>query len=193
MSAGASVRQSATDFLASIDLTKRELAKAQAMALNKAADGVRVDTSRLIRSQFKGLKVSTVNKAFSIAKASGSNLVAVVKVRGRPLNLGNFGARQTRAGVTVMVKGQRKLIPHAFIVKVTTRDGESTFGVVFIRDAKNGKRPGRLPVKPLTSVDLPGLFSMKDVRALAMSSARDRFGVELDRALAAIRAGKSVS
>ena len=49
-----------------------------------------------------------------------STLTAKVTATGRRLPLVDFGARQTRQGVTIMVKrsGGRKLIPHAFIARM---------------------------------------------------------------------------
>lgn len=183
---GANVGASAREFIASVEgFKKNTMNKAAAIALNRTAEGVRVDGGREIRARFK-IKMATVNKSFSITKASADRLVAVVNVRGRPLNLGNFGARQTRKGVSVQVKGTRKLIPHAFIVKVASRDGESTFGVVFIRDAHGRARPARLPIKALTSVDVPGVFSLKEVQQIMRNLALDRFSKELPAALRAL-------
>lgn len=184
---GVNVTQTARAFIAAVDDFKNaRMRRAVALALNKTAEGVRVDASREIRARYK-LKVATVNKAFSIQRASSGHLQAVVRVRGRPLNLGNFDARQTAKGVTVNVKGVRKLIPHAFIVRVPTKDGEGTVGVVFIRDGS--PRPGRLPIKALTTIDVPGVFSLKDVQAILRDLALDRFNNELRRAVLAVQSG----
>jgi hypothetical protein len=190
MANGINVTQTAREFLASVDaFAKRDINRAVAMAINRTADGARVDANREIRSRYK-LKVATVNKAFSIKRASADSLTAIIRVRGQPLNLGNFQPRQTRKGVSVNVKGTRKLIPHAFILNVRTRDGENTFGVVFIRDLKNGARPGRLPIKPLTSVDVPGLFILEDINQVVRVLAVDRFRDEFPAALRAITSGR---
>jgi hypothetical protein len=179
MLSGLNVTQTARGFIAAVDDFKtRRMRRAAAMALNKTGDGVRVDSSREIRARFK-IRVAVVNKAFSISRASADRLVCTVRVRGRPLNLGNFSPRQTRRGVTVQVKGARKLIPHAFIVQ---RGGAQ---VVFIREGN--PRPGRLPIKPLTSVDLPGVFSLKEVQQIVTAQARDRFEKELSVAIRAVQ------
>jgi hypothetical protein len=176
---GISVAETARAFIASVDDFKnRRMRRAAAMALNKTGDGVRVDASREIRKRFK-VKVAVVNKAFTIWRASADRLTCTVGVRGRPLNLGNFSPRQTKRGVTVDVKGRRKLIPHAFIVQ----RGDAQ--VVFIRDGN--PRPGRLPIKPLTSVDLPGLFSLQEVNLIVREQARERFTKELPAAIRAVQ------
>jgi hypothetical protein len=182
MTSALSVEAAAREFAREIDLTQREFNKAAVMALNRTADGARVDASREIRSRYR-LKVAAVNKAFSIRKAGGDLLVVVLNVRGKPLNLGNFDPRQTRKGVSVNIKGQRKLIPHAFIVR------SGGFPVVMIRETPKGHIPTkRLPIRPLTTVDIPGLFSLKTIREIVTDKARDRFNKEFASAVAAVLA-----
>lgn len=184
MQIGISVGQSVEQFLGDVDEFQRaRVRRAISMALNRTLDGIRVDASREIRARYK-LKVATVNKAFSMQRATPGSLTGIVRVRGMPLNLANFQPRQTRKGVSVNVKGTRKLIPHAFIVNVPTRDGEGTVGVVFIReDPKTHAPTKRLPIRPLTSVDVPGLFMLKDLQVVVKSSGLDRFRTELGYAL----------
>jgi hypothetical protein len=181
---GVNVTQSARAFLAAVDdLKKTQLNRAAAIALNRAAEGVRVDASREIRSRFK-VKVSVVNKAFSIRKASADHLEAVVFVRGRPLSLGNFSPRQVRAGVTVNVKGSRKLVRHAFLKTFTSLKGDeaNAYQVVFVREGN-----ARYPLKALRTVDVPGVFSLKEVQQIVRSLALDRFDKELRAAVRAIQ------
>jgi hypothetical protein len=110
MTSALSVEAAAREFVREIDLTQREFNKAAVMALNRTADGARVDASREIRSRYR-LKVAAVNKAFSIKKAGGDLLVVVLNVRGKPLNLGNFDPRQTAKGVSVNIKGAAETHP----------------------------------------------------------------------------------
>jgi hypothetical protein len=179
---GINVRQTAREFLATVDdLKSREMPRAISMALNRAADGVRVDASREIRTRYK-IKVATVNKAFSIQRATPSRLVSMIRVRGRPLSLGGFSARQVRKGVTVNVKGTRKLITHAFVRTLRTND-DDTYEVVFMRVGKT-----RYPLKALKTVDIPGLFVLEDINAKVRALAFDRFETELRSAVRAITA-----
>lgn len=186
---GISVKQSANEFLASVDqFSSRDLNRAVAIALNRCADGIRIDSSREIRSRYK-VKASTVSKAFSIQRATASTLTAVVRVRGRPLNVMGFGARQTQQGVTVNIKGARKLIAHAFILNLQDSQGEG-YQIVASRAIQGGKRVGRYPLAGVTTVDVPGLFLVKDLNEVVRESATQRFDKELRGAVQAILAGR---
>ncbi len=179
---GLSVRQSANEFLASIDaFTRRDMNRAASMALNRTVNGMRVDASREIRARYK-VKVATVNKAFSFQRATPDSLTAVVRVRGRPLSLAGFGARQTKAGVSVNVKGTRKLIRHAFIRTLRTNKGDE-YDVVFVRQGK-----ARYPIQALKTIDIPGLFILKDINDTVKRLGRARFEDELRSAVRAIQA-----
>lgn len=174
---GISVQQTAREFLATVDdLKGRGMRRATSMALNRAADGVRVDASREIRARYK-ISVATVNKAITRQLATPDRLTVMVRVRGGPLSLGGFSARQVRKGVTVNVKGARKLIPHAFLR--TQRAGE----LVFMRVGKS-----RYPIKALKTVDIPGLFVLEDINAKVRSLVQGRFINELRAAVRAVAA-----
>lgn len=177
---GLSVKQSANEFLASIDsFTTRQMNQAASMALNRTMDGMRVDASREIRARYK-VKVATVNKAFSFQRSTASSLTGVIRVRGRPLSLAGFDPRQTKAGVTVNVKGTRKLIRHAFIRTLSTNKGDE-YDVVFIRQGS-----ARYPITALKTIDIPGLFMLKDLNDTVKKLGRDRFENELRSAVRAI-------
>lgn len=170
-----SVASNASAIMAELDdLTSGKQRVAIMRALNRAGDGVRTDASREIRRVYR-VKKSTVDKAFSVGRASAERLQVVVTITGRPLSLAGFDPKQTRKGVTVNIKGQRKLIPHAFIRTLRTKKGEE-YDVVFIRTGD-----GRFPVKALKTVDVPGAFTREDVLAVVNSATFERFDTELDR------------
>lgn len=175
---GISVRSNAKSIIAEIDgLTHGEQRRAIARALNRAAEGVRTDASREIRGTYR-VKKATVDKAFSTQRATAESLVAIVTVRGRPLSLAGFGARQTRKGVTVNVKGTRKLIPGAFIQRLKDARGDE-YEVVFKREGR-----ARYPIKALKTIDVPGVFSRDEIQRIVDAAARGRFEVELPRQIA---------
>jgi hypothetical protein len=177
---GTSVAQSAREFLGAIDdFEKRDFPRAVSMALNKTTDGARVDASREIRARFK-VKVATVNKAFFIQKASPQRWVAVLNIKGRPLSLAGFGPRQTKRGVSVSVKGVRKLIPGAFLRTLKTKDDDE-YTVVFMRKGK-----ARYPLKALKTVDLPGLFKLEAINQPVRVQVVARFEKELASAARAL-------
>jgi hypothetical protein len=175
---GIDVRSNAKAIIAEIDgLLYGGQRRAIARALNRAADGVQTDASREIRGIYK-LKKATVDKAFSVKRATPDNHVAVVTVRGRPLSLAGFGARQTKKGVTVNVKGTRKLIPGAFIQRLKDARGDE-YEVVFIRQGAS-----RYPIKALKTIDVPGVFSRDEILQAVDAAAFRRFEIELPRQIA---------
>jgi hypothetical protein len=175
---GISVRSNAQEVIAEIDgITGGGQRKAIARALNSAGDTARIEASRAIRAAYK-LKVATINGAFSFQRASTDNLAVTVQVRGYPLSLAGFSARQTKRGVTVDIKGTRKLIPGAFIQRLKTNKGDE-YEVVFIRQGR-----ARYPIKALKTVDVPGLFAKDDVQVVVDDAAYREFAVELQRQIA---------
>jgi hypothetical protein len=62
------------------------------------------------------------------------------------------------------------------------------FPVVMIRETPGRVRTKRLPIRPLTSVDIPGLFSLKTIREIVTEKARNRFNKEFASAVAAVLA-----
>lgn len=175
---GIDVRSNTKAHIAEIDgLLRGGQRRAIARALNRAGDGVHTDASTEIRKVYK-VKKQTVDKAFSLQRATPDSLIAIVTVRGRPLSLAGFGARQTRRGVTVNVKGARKLIPGAFIQRLKDARGDE-YEVVFTRVGA-----ARYPIKALKTIDVPGVFSREDILRAVDAAAFRRFEVELPRQLA---------
>jgi hypothetical protein len=73
-----------------------------------------------------------------------------------------------RAGVSVNVKGTRKLIPHAFILNVHAGWDEARVGGGF-HPRSQPKRPGRLPIKPLTHGGRAGSLSRSGSQQIVRS------------------------
>lgn len=96
----------------------RQFPKVGDRALNKLIKSARTQVSAEIRSDLN-LKKSDVDAAFNVILSRGGALVAILRaMRTRRYNLIRFGARQTKAGVTVALKkGQRQIIRGAFIPK----------------------------------------------------------------------------
>ncbi len=173
-------QQTARQFLAAVSgLSEKLKTRAAVYALNRAMAGVKTDASRQVRAVYK-VKKATVDKAFTGQRATPSSPVAVVRVRGRPLSLANFSPRVNKraGGVSVNVKGARKVIRGAFL-RTMVGGGDGTYQVVFIREGK-----GRYPIKALKTVDVPGLFLLKDIQAAVTRGARERFEKEFRRLLA---------
>lgn len=145
--------------------------KALTSAINKTMAQAKTAMSREIRSEFN-MPASKVNAALRITRASYHGGMFTLQAtlespskRGRSLNLINFGARQTRKGVSFKVKhgsGGRKVIPGAFIAN----DGRT----VFIRVGKS-----RLPIKALQTIGVAQMFNTKRVNARVVSTIKTKF------------------
>lgn len=147
------------------ELPERRANVALARALNKAAANVQTSASVAIRRK-RALRARVVKEAFRIVKATKDNLRASLVLTGRPIPLRDYGARQTKKGVTVAVSpGPRKLVSHrgnrGFIVG-------SLSGHVFARQGDE-----RLPIKKLFGPSLPATFVQDEVRTAWEATARD--------------------
>ena len=126
--------------------------------MNRTADSVRTDAVRRVRSELKSLPAATVRRRFQINRATRSNPEASIDVSAQGINLQRFGARQTAKGVTVVVKGARKLIPHAFIAR-----GRGGSLLVFRRE----RGAWRYPIEALFGPDVFDVLKNHLVAVLA--------------------------
>ena len=112
----------------------KDVQKAQKRAVSTMLRRLRVEARREIQTEYR-LKAQTINERLSVRRAyDGVGIVG----SSRGINLINFGARQTRAGVTYAVKKAdgRKMLAHAFIRK--TRAGDGPY--VWMRGEAAGER-----------------------------------------------------
>lgn len=151
-------------------------------ALNKLRDQARTAGIREL-SRIYGIPVRKVDdpKFLSTSDASPSNFAASITVKGAGFPLMLFDPRQTRAGVSVTIKGRRITIPHAFIgvmksghVGVFARG--SYGGKYFKRRSNKGRFVStgasfgrfqfgnqRLPINELFTFSPPDAFSNEQV------------------------------
>lgn len=186
---GVSVASTAEQFTAAVtELKDRDMKRAVAVALNRTAAGVQVEASRKIRETYN-VSARELRRAFSIKKAWGGNLVATVRASGKALNVIGFGARKTAKGVSFAIKkGSRKRIDGAFIATINGYEG------VWMRKKKeDGKLYPRLPIKAVTTVSVPGMFSTKEVEAALQTVSKSRFERELRASLRAAVLKQSLS
>lgn len=143
-------------------------------ALNKLADQAGVAGFRAINDIYK-IGPRTMEKYARVELAGPNKLEASINVKGAGFPLYAFQPRQTRKGVSVLIKGRRVLILHAFIA--TLPNGHTG---VFARGAYGGKSThriastgrgssgfvfgrGRLPINELYTLSPPDAFSNPDV------------------------------
>lgn len=174
---------------ASLERYVGEQHKAVVRALNKTAMQARTAAAQEVRGAGYNIKSSAIKSSFAIQKASKGKLVAVLKSTGRPVALINYGARQSKSGVSVQVKAGRTVLRHAFIA--TMRNGHKG---VFERTSKahkkvmrNGKvvRTG-LPIKELFGPSIPQSLANDAVQKALMKKIREKFPHILKHELAFI-------
>lgn len=145
---------------------------AAATALNRTSVTVRAEAVRKIGGTYN-IKASVIRDQLRLKRADRSRLEAQVIASGRRIPLIAFQARQTRRGVTVRVKQERKLVRGVFIAKMPT--GHTG---VFERKGR-----ARLPIRELFSVSLPQAFTNRQILAALKQIAKERFGIEFARAM----------
>jgi hypothetical protein len=166
-----------------------EQQKAVIRALNKTATQARTAASQEVRGVGYNIKASAIKKSFTINRASRGNLVVVLKATGRQIPLINYGARQTKSGVSFSVKNGRKVLKHAFIATMQSghlgvfeRTGKQHKKVV-----RNGKalRTG-LPIRELFGPSIPQSLANEAVEKALMAKIRQKFPQILKHELAFI-------
>lgn len=155
--------------LAYQDLADKLVNQATVRALNKTATTVRAEAARKVGKDYN-IRIGAAKSQMLITRATRNSIKAVISVSGRPIPLVEFDARQTRRGVSVKVKGSRKIVGPAFIA--TMKSGHRG---VYLREMVGGKRAGRLPIKQLFSLSLPVAFSQRQIMDALLASASGRF------------------
>jgi hypothetical protein len=158
------------------DLPRQYVDVAAVRALNRTATTVRAEAARRIGREYN-IRIGAAKDEMKIRRATRDDLKAALVVSGRPIPLVEFDARQTAAGVSVKVKGTRKVVAHAFLA--TMKSGHEG---VYIREIKgSAKRPGRLPIRQLFSLSLPAAFTQEQIMSALMEIATGRFGDALQQ------------
>lgn len=110
-----SVRTTTRTITAGVRLNAKDEIRAIMRALNKTAQQARTGASRDVRAAGYNIKASAIKRSFTIDRATPSKLSVTLRATGAPIGLINYGAVQTKKGVTVRVKNGRKTLKHAFI------------------------------------------------------------------------------
>lgn len=164
------VRHNLHDALLSYDnLPSQYVGQAAARTLNRTAITVRAEAARLIGRTYN-MKITAAKGQMEIRRATQYDLRAIISVSGRPIPLIEFDARQIRRGVSVKVKGERKMVTHAFLA--TMRSGHQG---VFVRIGQPGDLVDRLPIKQLFALSLPVAFTQKQIMDALLAVASGRF------------------
>ncbi len=169
--------------------TAKELERAEVMAINKTATKARTEMKRAISSEFTILQ-KDVNKKLKVTKARRGHAVAVLEPiagrRGYSMNLIHFlekkpGIREQKR--RIKAEGNRPQL--RFHIK---RGGAKTIKGAFIGNKgrtvfkRTGK--GRLPIEPVQTIGVPGMFKTRRVNERVLARIRKELPIEMERAVA---------
>jgi hypothetical protein len=106
-------------------LSNDEANKALSRGVNLTMTGVRTDGTKILSDHY-ALTASAIRESWKISKSTFRDPTGVVSSRGTFIRLKEFGAHQTKTGVSVKVlkRNPRVVIEHAFIAKVWKRQNE---------------------------------------------------------------------
>lgn len=107
-------------------------------ALNKLGQQAQTAGFRKV-SEIYGIGPRTMEKYATLKFATAQSLEVELTVRGKGFPIYTFSPRQTRGGVSVLIKGRRFIIPHTFIARMP-----SGHVGVFARGAYGGKSTKRI-------------------------------------------------
>jgi len=126
---------------------KSSAPKALKNAINMTARQARTDLKNQVRRQYT-VNAGKVSKAMSIQRASNARLEAVIRVKGRVLNITNYRTSVPKEGAMAQVAkaGGLKLI--AGPKGITAFSGLN--GLIWQRRGKE-----RYPIKPVKSLSIP--------------------------------------
>lgn len=178
-------------------LKSKVIKQATVRAVNRTLTTVRAEASRTITEHLK-LKAKDAKDAITmtkaVPKADVEDIVGLITIRGRPLPLSLFSPKErivkvqanrfgsTRTGVTVNIKGQRKLVPGGFLRTLAS-------GHVAVLARKNQNSNNSRPTKELKTTSVVDIFKtpgvMKDLarnaRATFAKNLRHELQYQLDR------------
>lgn len=166
-------------------------------ALNKTGAKAKAEMTRAITDEFN-IKAADVRGRLRLSRATRNvqNWAVVLDPfsasrKGRSLNLIRFmeknvslaeGRRRRKAGTINQLQfqikriGGKKIIPNAFI----GNQGRT----VFVREGNQ-----RLPIKALSTIDIPQMFNTRRINARVVAKIRQELPIEIQRAISAVLAG----
>jgi hypothetical protein len=160
-----------------MDTMRQDIAtKAMARALNRTTDLGKTEMSKQIRARFNMTKAKVDEKLYIRRAVFSQGRFGLSAVLGsaskkRGLNIINFAARQTKQGLTAKIKknGGRVLVSGKGFIG---NGGRTAFKRV-------GKE--RLPIKALTTLDVPGMFRTRDIEKRVTAYMLQRFPQVFER------------
>jgi len=175
--------------------TARELERAEVMAINKTATKAKTEMKRAISSEFM-LTQREIAPHLRIRKARKGHVVATLdpfdspsKPGSRSMNLIHFMEKKvTMAQYRKRRKAEGR--PQLRFKIKRTGGGLKTIRGAFIGNKgrtvfkRTGK--GRLPIKPVQTIGVPGMFNTRRINERVLARIRKELPIEMDRAVAQV-------
>lgn len=165
-------------------LMGKEVPLATSRAINRTLTAVNTEASIQVRKVYN-LTATRIKKNFKTSKATMNNLNAAWRSKGRPVGLLQFGARQTKKGVSVkvMASSARTVVYGAFIqIPKMTLTGRAimTGPQVFWREKKGGQLVDRYNIHRLEGPRIEDALAKPDVQKALQKTADDTLSKRLD-------------
>jgi len=152
---------------------KKYILKAMVTALNKVGKEVVTQAKRELKDA-TGLKAGTVAKKITKDKARRGDEEYIIRIISRYLNAIEFGARQTKKGVSAKIWSVRKNYRGAFIGSGRNSGKQ----LVFKKSKRNPKR-----IEAVHGASLPREFERQDMAKIFNKKIKTRFPILFKRAL----------
>ena len=147
--------------------------KALVTSLNKIGAEVFTQAKRELKDA-TGLKVGVVAKGLKKDKARKGDETYSIHIKSRYLNVIEFGARQTKKGVSAKIWGVRKNYRGAFIGSGRNSGKQ----LVFKKSKRNPKR-----IEAVHGASLPREFERQDMAKIFNKKIKTRFPILFKRAV----------
>ena len=147
--------------------------KALVTSLNKIGAEVFTQAKRELKDA-TGLKIGVVAKGLKKDKARRGDETYSIHIKSRYLNAIEFGARQTKRGVSAKAWGKRKIYRGAFIGSGRNSGKQ----LVFKKRKDNPKK-----IKALHGASLPREFHRQDMEKIFKKKIKTRFPILFKRAV----------
>ena len=151
--------------------------KALTTSLNKIGAEVFTQAKRELRDA-TGLKAGVVAKGLKKDKARKGDETYSIFIKSRYKNVIEFGARQTKKGVSAKVWGKRRVYKGAFI-----GSGRNSGKQLVFARTSGATKSGKIRIKALHGASLPREFHRGDMEKIFNKKIKKRFPILFKRAL----------
>ena len=155
------------------NVPRKYVQKAMVTALNKVGAEVFTQAKRELKDA-TGLKAGVVAKGMKKDKARRGDETYTINIKSRYKNVIEFGARQTKKGVSAKVWGKRRVYKGAFIGSGHNSGKQLVFG-------KSKRKKNKL--KALHGASLPREFHREDMAKIFNKKIKTRLPILFKRAV----------